>query len=124
MKAVTLCFKTWLKPDEAMIYCNLNRTQFLSKCRLFGISKNNSGYFSREDLDKMLCGEYISLSQRWDDLLKKGRDGTSSRNNEAEKFRAWHSFFFLMIFSLKFFLRYLLLSCGNTIFPGSKYHHC
>ncbi len=38
-KAVALCFKPWLKPDEAMIYCNLNRTQLLSRCRLFGIKK-------------------------------------------------------------------------------------
>lgn len=79
LKAVSLCFKSWLKPDEAMIYCNLNRTQFLNKCRLFGIRKNNSGYYRREELDKMLCGEYISISQRWEDLLKPGKDSTSKK---------------------------------------------
>jgi|GEM_PF-469122 len=79
MKAVALCFKSWLKPEEAMIYCNLNRTQFLSKCRLFGINKNNSGYFRRDELDKMLSGEYISLSQRWDELLKPGKGESPSK---------------------------------------------
>ncbi|MGJ7030949.1 hypothetical protein [Niabella hirudinis] len=78
-KAVALCFKPWLKPDEAMIYCNLNRTQLLSRCRLFGIKKNSSGYFNREELNKMLSGEYISMAQRWDELLKPGRAGGSKR---------------------------------------------
>src|SRR5690606_34970935 len=79
LKAVSLCFKAFLKPDEAMIYCNLNRTQFLSKCRLFGIRKNNSGYYKRDELDKMLSGEYLSISQRWDELLKPGREGNSRK---------------------------------------------
>jgi hypothetical protein len=69
MKAVALCFKTWLKPDEAMIYCNLNRTQLINRCKLFGIQKNSSGYYNREELDKMLSGQFISISQRWDDIL-------------------------------------------------------
>lgn len=74
MKAVALCFKTWLKPDEAMIYCNLNRTQLLNKCRSFGIHKNNSGYFNRQELDRMLSGDYVSITQRWDDLFNSGKD--------------------------------------------------
>lgn len=78
-KAVALCFKPWLKPDEAMIYCNLNRTQLLHKCRLFGIKKNNSGYFKREELDQMLSGEYVSICQRWDDLLKSGKEGSGKK---------------------------------------------
>lgn len=79
LKAVALCFKPWLKPDEAMIYCNLNRTQFLKRCAGFGIQKNKSGYYDREQLDKMLSGAYITLSERWDDLLNG--DG----NNNVKK---------------------------------------
>lgn len=71
IKAVALCFKPWLKPDEAMIYCNLNRTQFLKRCAGFGIQKNNSGYYQREQLDKMLSGDYITVTERWDDLLNR-----------------------------------------------------
>lgn len=56
MKAIALCYKPYLKPEEAMIYCNLGRTQLSRKCEEFGIYKNNSGYFKREDLDKMLSG--------------------------------------------------------------------
>ena len=33
MKAIALCFKPYLKHEEAMIYCNLERTQFCSKMR-------------------------------------------------------------------------------------------
>ena len=56
MKAIALCFKPFLKPEEALIYCNLGRTQFAKNCELFGIYKNNSGYYKREELDKMLSG--------------------------------------------------------------------
>jgi len=56
MKAVAICFKPYLKPEEALIYCDLERTQFAKKCAEFGIYKNNSGYFKKEDLDTMLSG--------------------------------------------------------------------
>jgi len=56
MKAVALCFKPYLKPEEALIYCNLGRTQFAKKCQEFGVYKNNSGYYKKEDLDRMLSG--------------------------------------------------------------------
>ncbi len=56
MRAIAICFKPFLKPEEALIYCNLGRTQFAKKCEDFGLYKNNSGYFKREDLDKMLSG--------------------------------------------------------------------
>jgi hypothetical protein len=56
MRAVAICFKPYLKPEEALIYCNLGRTQFSKKCEEHGIIKNNSGYFKREDLDVMLSG--------------------------------------------------------------------
>jgi hypothetical protein len=57
MKAVALCFKPFLKPEEALIYCNLGRTQFAKRCDECGVYKNNSGYFKKEDLDRMLSGE-------------------------------------------------------------------
>lgn len=57
MRAVALCFKPFLKPEEAYIYTNLGHTQFAKKCEEFGVYKNSSGYFKKEDLDKMLSGE-------------------------------------------------------------------
>jgi hypothetical protein len=57
MKAVAICFKPYLKPEEAMIYCNLGRTQLAKKCDEFGVYKNNSGYFKREDLNRILTGD-------------------------------------------------------------------
>jgi hypothetical protein len=63
MKAVALCYKPFLKPEEALIYCNLGRTQLSKKCEEYGVYKNNAGYFKREDLDRMLAGEPLSLAQ-------------------------------------------------------------
>jgi len=57
MRAIAICFKPFLKPEEALIYCNLGRTQFAKKCEECGIYKNPSGYYKREELDKMLSGE-------------------------------------------------------------------
>jgi hypothetical protein len=54
--AIALCFKPYLKPEEAQIYCNLRRTQFVKKCEEFGIHKSVSGYYNKNDLDKMLSG--------------------------------------------------------------------
>ena len=54
MKAIAICFKPFLKPEEAMIYCNLGRTQLAKKCDEAKVYKNNSGYFKKEDLDRML----------------------------------------------------------------------
>ena len=63
MKAIALCFKPFLKPEEALIYCNLGRTQFAKTCEQFGIYKNNAGYYKREELDKMLSGEESLLKE-------------------------------------------------------------
>lgn len=63
MKAIALCFKPFLKPEEALIYCNLERTQFAKKCEAYGVYKNKSGYFTKEELDRMLSGEQ-SLTER------------------------------------------------------------
>jgi hypothetical protein len=57
MRAIALCFKPFLKPEEALIYCNLGRTQFAKNCEEYGVYKNNAGYYRREELDKMLSGE-------------------------------------------------------------------
>lgn len=56
MRAIAICFKPYLKPEEALIYCNLGRTQFAKKCQEHLVFKNNSGYFKKEDLDKMMSG--------------------------------------------------------------------
>ena len=64
MKAVALCFKPYLKPEEALIYCNLARTQFAKKTEDFGIYKNGSGYFKREELDRMLSGEPSVIAEK------------------------------------------------------------
>jgi hypothetical protein len=57
MRAVAICYKPYLKPEEAMIYCKLQRTQLVKRLNEFGIYKNNSGYYARNDLDKMMSGE-------------------------------------------------------------------
>jgi hypothetical protein len=57
MRAIALCHKPYLKPEEALIYCNLGRTQFAKKCDEFRVYKSNSGYFKKGDLDRMLAGE-------------------------------------------------------------------
>lgn len=69
MRAVALCFKPYLKPEEALIYCNLGRTQFAKKCEEFGVCKTSNGYYKREQIDKMLAGDESLLS----DALKKMR---------------------------------------------------
>lgn len=56
MKAIAICFKPFLKPEEATIYCNLGRTQFAKKCNDFGIYKTNTGYYRKEELDRMMAG--------------------------------------------------------------------
>jgi len=58
MKAVAICFKPYLKPEEAMIYCDLGRTQLAKKCEEFSVFKNDRGYFKRAELDMMLSGEH------------------------------------------------------------------
>ena len=61
MKAVAICHKPFLKPEEAMIYGNLGRTQLAKKCEEFGIYKNNSGYLKRQELDQMMAGDVSRL---------------------------------------------------------------
>ena len=56
MRAVAICHKPYLKPEEALIYCNLGRTQFAKKCEEFRVVKTGSGYYKRDDLNVMLSG--------------------------------------------------------------------
>ena len=71
MRAIAICFKPYLKPEEAMIYCDLEKTQFAKKCEEFGIYKNNSGYFKREELDAMLSGGPTLIQQKVSSLQKR-----------------------------------------------------
>ena len=65
IKAVALCFKPALKPEEAMIYCNLEHSQLARKCEEYGIYKNMNGYYKRSDLDRILSGEEpLSMNER------------------------------------------------------------
>jgi len=50
MRAIAICFKPYLKPEEALIYCNLGRTQFAIKCEEFVVYKNNMGYNKKADI--------------------------------------------------------------------------
>jgi len=73
MKAVALCYKPFLKPEEAMIYCNLEKSQFARKCDAYGIYKNNAGYFKKEDLDRMLSGSPSVIEEHESQLKLKFR---------------------------------------------------
>lgn len=64
MKAVAICFKPYLKPEEAQIYCNLGRTQLAKRCEEHLVFKNVSGYYKREELDFMMSGQSSSLLKR------------------------------------------------------------
>lgn len=60
MRAVALCFKPFLKPEEALIYCDLGRTQFAKRCEELGVVKNESGYYTKEDLDRICTGKSVA----------------------------------------------------------------
>lgn len=59
MRAIALCYKPFLKTEEALIYCDLGRTQFAKKCEEHGIYKTSSGYYRKEDIDRMLSAEVV-----------------------------------------------------------------
>jgi len=69
MRAIALCFKPYLKPEEALIYCNLGKTQFLKRCEEVGIHKNGGGYYSRDDLDRICTRDMSSYLQ----TIRNGR---------------------------------------------------
>ena len=55
-RALAICYKPYVKPEEAMIYCNMVSTQLTKKCEEYGIYKNCNGYFKRENLDLIVSG--------------------------------------------------------------------
>jgi hypothetical protein len=57
MKAIAICFKPYLKPEEARIYCDLNRTRMAFKFKEYGICKTPSGYYRKADLDRFMAGQ-------------------------------------------------------------------
>ena len=58
-----ICLKSHLKPEEAMLYTNLERTRLALKCKEYGIYKNANGYYSREDLELILSGAPSKIEQ-------------------------------------------------------------
>lgn len=63
-KAIAMCFKPYLKPEEAYIYTNLEKSRFAEKCQDFGIFKTSAGYYSREALDKMMGGSPSNILEK------------------------------------------------------------
>ncbi len=63
LKAIAICYKPYLKPEEAIIYTNLGRTQLIKKLGDLGIYKTGSGYYKREDLDLMMSGAPSRIQQ-------------------------------------------------------------
>lgn len=64
MKAIAICFKPFLKPEEALVYCNLGRTQFSKKCDAARIYKNANGYYKKDEIDMMLAGDAVVTSNQ------------------------------------------------------------
>ncbi len=75
MKAIALCFKPYLKPEEALIYCNLGKTQFLKKCEEVGVKKNEGGYFMKEDLDRICTRDMSNFLH----TIRSGRSRSGRR---------------------------------------------
>ncbi len=71
MRAIALCYKPYLKPEEAFIYCDLERTQFAKRCEEIGVSKNEAGYSSKEDLDLICTRENNKLQLNLNKTLLK-----------------------------------------------------
>lgn len=71
MRAIALCFKKYLKPEEAYIYTNLGHTQFSKKVEMANITKTPNGYYRREELDQMLEGNVVNSTVM--EIIKKMR---------------------------------------------------
>jgi hypothetical protein len=56
MKAIAICFKPFLKPEEACIYLNIGSTQLRKLCDNMQVFKTDGGYYRKEDLDKVAQG--------------------------------------------------------------------
>jgi hypothetical protein len=44
------------KPAEAMLYCGLGHSQLAKRLAQYGVFKTDSGYYKREELDRMMAG--------------------------------------------------------------------
>lgn len=75
MRAIALCFKPYLKTEEALIYCNLGRTQFAKKSQEHGVFKNESGYYKREELDVMCSGCAVNYQSTIKFNVRKNKNG-------------------------------------------------
>jgi hypothetical protein len=56
LKAIAICYKPYLKPEEAMIYCNLEHSQLAKRLAEYGVYKTASGYYAKNELDRMMAG--------------------------------------------------------------------
>ena len=79
MQAIAICFKPYLKPAEAMIYCNLKHTALAERLDAFGLYKNASGYYKRADLDLMMSGSQARLS-----LVERNGAGPKSTRSRGK----------------------------------------
>jgi hypothetical protein len=55
-----ICYKPFLKPVEAMLYCHLGHSQLTKRLTEYGIHKTATGYYRREELDRMMEGRQPS----------------------------------------------------------------
>lgn len=63
LKAIAICYKPYLKPEEAMIYCNLGHTQLSKRLAEYGVFKTASGYYPKHELDRMMAGTQEKLEK-------------------------------------------------------------
>jgi len=68
MRAIAICFKPFLKTEEALIYCNLGRTQFSKRCEECGVIKTDSGYYKKEDLNLICSGRSSIIDTKMKDI--------------------------------------------------------
>jgi hypothetical protein len=73
MKAVALCIKPFLKPEEAMIYCNLAHTQLAKRLGEWGVYKNANGYYRRDQLDLFLSATPRNIEEEIKQMQKKSQ---------------------------------------------------
>jgi len=62
IRSIMICFRPYLKPQEASLYCGLGKTQFAKKCSDYNVLKTATGYYKKEDLDMMMSCIAIPIS--------------------------------------------------------------
>ena len=73
IRAIALCYKPYLKPEEAMIYCNLQQTQLAKRCNEHGVYKIASEYYKKEELDHMLSRAISFIEEKANQINIKFR---------------------------------------------------